>query len=136
MSLDSVGRAKAESTLTLIHPATGAVLTNEDQSEMTVTIYGEYSDVYQSAFHERTRLRIEKARTTGETHMSYQDMEDETFEMVCACTKEWNLTTDEGPVEFSRDKAREIYKTYPWVYRQVRGHMENAANFLDRSDAT
>ena len=136
MNLDNIGRSKPESTLKITHPATGVVVLNDDKSEMTITLFGEYSDEYQNVFYERTMARIEKSRETGQTSMTYKDMEEESFDMVCRCTKSWNLTDKDGKVKLTPTKVREVYKTYPWVYRQARQHMENSSNFLDPSVKT
>lgn len=136
MNLDSVGRAKAESTLLIRHPATGKIIKNDDGTEMSITLFGEYSDHYKKLLQDRTAKRIEKARETGESSMSFEDMEEENFEMACACTKGWNITDKDGPIELSIEKAREVYTEFPWVYTQVRRFLETSSNFLDPSEET
>lgn len=136
MNLDSIGRAKDHSTLQIIHPATGRIVNTDDGKPMEITVYGEYSDTYKSAFYESTRKRIEQARETGKTSMSREDMEQETFDIVCQCTKAWNLTDKDGQIEFTADNVTRVYRDYPWVYQQVRAHLENASNFLDQSGET
>lgn len=136
MNLDSVGKSKDESTVYIKHPATGKIIQNDDKSEMSITLYGEYSQTYQDTFYERTQARIQKSRETGETSMSYQDMEEESFEVTVRCTKDWNLTDSDGPVELTEENVRRIYKEYPWVYQQARVHMENSSNFLEPSVKT
>lgn len=134
MSLDKVGRAKAASTLKITHPGSGEVIQNDDGTDMTVTVYGEFSEEYKEAFFEQTEARIEKARESGTTSLPYKDLEAETFELVCRVTKDWNISTDDGPVELTLENARRIYKEYPWLQRQVRAHLEVSANFLEQPE--
>lgn len=136
MNLDSIGRAKDESTLYIKNPANGKVVKNDDGTDMEVTVFGEYSDEWKNALYERTKNRIEKSKETGQTSMSFEEMEDENFEVTCLCTKSWNLTDKDGPVDLTPENVRRIYTVYPWVYQQVRAHMENSSNFLDPSAET
>lgn len=137
MSLDAVGRAKDDSTLTLVNPLTGKPLQNDDGSDMTITVYGEFSQHYRDALYEQTEARIEKSRQDGVSRVPYKDLEAETFELICRVTKDWCLSTDEdGLVPLTPENVRRIYTDYPWVYRQVRGHLEVSANFLDRPETT
>jgi len=136
MNLDSIGRAKDESTLSIKNPSNGKVVKNDDGTDMEVTVYGEYSADWKNALYDRTKARIEKSKETGQTSMSFEDMEDENFEVTCRCTKSWNLTDKDGPIELTPENVRRIYTDYPWVYQQVRAHMENSSNFLDPSAET
>lgn len=136
MNLDSIGRAKDESTLYIKNPSNGKVVKNDDGTDMEVTVFGEYSDEWRNALYERTKNRIEKSKETGQTSMSFEQMEEENFEMTCLCTKSWNLTDKDGPVDLTPENVRRIYTEYPWVYQQVRAHMENSSNFLDPSAET
>lgn len=136
MNLDSIGRAKDESTLYIKNPSNGKVVKNDDGTDMEVTVFGEYSDEWRNALYERTKNRIEKSKETGQTSMSFEEMEEENFEMTCLCTKSWNLTDKDGPVDLTPENVRRIYTEYPWVYQQVRAHMENSSNFLDPSAET
>ncbi len=136
MNLDSIGRAKDESTLYIKNPSNGKVVKNDDGTDMEVTVFGEYSDEWRNALYERTKNRIEKSKETGQTSISFEEMEEENFEVTCLCTKSWNLTDKDGPVDLTPENVRRIYTEYPWVYQQVRAHMENSSNFLDPSAET
>ena len=58
MDLMNIGTTKETTDVTLYNPVNSEILTNEDRSEMTITIHGPYSKKYKTISVSYTHLTL------------------------------------------------------------------------------
>ena len=132
MGLKAIGSVKDTTDVEIVHPATGEVLLNDDGTPMTITVYGPYSSTYKSVSHAQQNKRLMKAqRTGGKLNLSAEEIEASSLDLLVKCTADWNITLDDKPENFSQDKAREVYKEYPWVRDQIDAVFGDTRAFLE-----
>lgn len=132
MGLKAIGSVKDTTDVEIVHPATGEVLLNDDGTPMTITVYGPYSSTYKSVSHAQQNKRLMKAqRTGGKLNLSAEEIEASSLDLLVKCTADWNITLDDKPEDFSQDKAREVYKEYPWVRDQIDAVFGDTRAFLE-----
>lgn len=56
-------------------------------------------------------------------------------EMLVACTVDWRIEGEKGPLKFSADEARKLYTNRHWVRNQVIVGVFDDTNFLGESKA-
>jgi len=131
MGLNKVGVVKDTTDVELVHPMSGEVLTNDDGSSMTITVYGPYSDFYKKTMHAQQNKRLAKAqRMGGKMNLTAEELEAGALDLLVKCTKGWKITLDEGLEKFSEAKVREVYAELPWVRDQVEAVMGDTRAFL------
>ena len=62
MDLMNIGTTKETTDVTLYNPVNSEILTNEDRSEMTITVHGPYSKKYKPISHAQQNRRLMKAQ--------------------------------------------------------------------------
>lgn len=137
MGLNDVGQVHDTTTVTLYHPKTGEPLFNADGSEMTVEVYGPYSEHSKKIERERQNRRLARAQRAGRaTTLTAEQLESEDFEQFVKCVKSWNLTVDKEPEEFSETNVRAVFTDHPWAREQVQAVMVDTQAFLSDSAKT
>ena len=132
MGLKAIGSVKDTTDVEILHPATGEVLLNDDGTPMTITVHGPYSSTYKAVSHAQQNKRLMKAqRTGGKLNLSAEEIEASSLELLVKCTAGWNITLEDKPEDFSQDKAREVYKEYPWVRDQIDAVFGDTRAFLE-----
>jgi len=128
----SIGKTKDTTDVVLYHPQTGDALLNADGTQMTITIYGPYSDRYKKVTHEQQNRRLIKAqRSGGRMNLTAEEIEAGALEVLVECTEAWNLTLTDKLEKFDKAKVREVYTTIPWVKDQVDAAFGDTRAFLD-----
>jgi hypothetical protein len=131
MGLKNAATVKETTEVELVHPITGEVLTNDDGSAMTITVYGPYSKEYKQVMHAQQNKRLAKAkRMNGKMDLNAEELEAGALDLLVKCTKGWKITLDEGLEKFSEAKVREVYTELPWVRDQVEAVMGDTRAFL------
>jgi hypothetical protein len=132
MGLNDIGVVKDTTDVELVHPKTGEILTNDDGTPMTITVYGPYSSTYKAISHAQQNKRLMKAqRMGGKMSLTAEELEASTMDLLVKCTAGWSITLDTEPEAFSEDKARDVYAKHPWVREQIDAVFGDTRAFLD-----
>lgn len=117
--LSSVGLAvETGRPMILRHPATGAVLRNQDGSPVSILLLGQYSETFRVKMRAiqlnrpnvREQLKREIPNFGDNDPLPVQAVEDEDTELVCACTCGWTIEQLDGQrFEFSPENARKLW---------------------------
>ena len=116
--------------VTIKHPASGEVLKNEDNTDMTVTVYAPHSKEYKKVIHEMTNKRLEKMQAKGNNKIKAEEIEEATLETLAKTTKEWNITYGGEVPKLSVAKAKEIYDSVFWIKAQIEEAIESSLDFM------
>jgi hypothetical protein len=137
MGLRNIGKIKETTEVVLYDPASGAVLLNADKSEMTITLYGPYSEQYKAAERAQTNRRLARAQRSGRgITITAEQIEAESFDLLVKCVAGWNITLDKEPEPFSESAVRDTLTEFPWVRAQVDAGFGDTAAFLEASAKT
>ena len=112
------------------HPSTYEPLTNDDGSEMTITVYAPHSKEYKKVLHEQTNKRLKKMQSKGDKDITAEEIEEATLEALAKTTKEWNITYGGEMPKLTVAKAREVYETVFWIRSQIEGAIEDSLDFM------
>lgn len=118
-SIDTVAACNTGAEFQLKHPTT------DDKLGVFITVVGKDSDIFRE-FQRKTFNRymrdeaLAKKKGKDVKIRSAEDLEDDSLDLLVACTLGWRNMVDAGQeVSFSPDEARRIYKKYPWIRDQV-----------------
>ena len=103
----------------LKNPTTGEVMTNKDESPMTITMYLPHSKAYKDVRHAQTNKRIQESQKKNKKVITAQEIEAETLDLLVKTTAGWNITYKEEQPNFSEDLAREVYELAPFIAEQL-----------------
>ncbi len=131
MSLKSI-KIGHTSDLHLRHPATDALLFNDDGSPMVITLAGEHSEDYKAVTRrwQNEMLRRPSRKLTSE------QIEERALDLLVAVTRGWQIQWEDGALlPFSAPAARTLYADteHAWIKLQVEAHVHEVANFLGES---
>ncbi len=115
--------------VTLRHPNTGAVLTNDDNTDMTIVVYASHSKEYKNVMHEQTNKRLKKIQKDGTQEITSQEMEGSALEVLSKITCSWNITYDKKKPELSSSKAKDLYEEVFWIKDQIEEAIANSLDF-------
>lgn len=133
MDLMNIGKTKETTDVTLYNPVNSEVLTNEDGSEMTITVHGPYSKKYKSIAHAQQNRRLQKAqRTGGKLNLSAEEIEASALDLLIKCVDGWNITLGGEQPDCTEAKVREVFEALPWVREQVDAALGDAQAFLGK----
>jgi len=132
MDLSNIGKSKETSTVVLYDPRNSEILTNEDGTEMTITIHGPYSAKYKSISHAQQNRRLQKAqRTGGKLNLTAQEIEASALDLLVKCVTEWSITLDKTNPDCTEAKVKEVFTDYPWIREQVDAGLGDVQAFLE-----
>jgi hypothetical protein len=133
MDLMNIGTTKETTDVTLYNPVNSEILTNEDRSEMTITVYGPYSKKYKTISHAQQNRRLMKAqRTGGKLNLTAEEIEASALDLMVKCVSGWNITLGGEQPDCTEAKVREVFEALPWVREQVDAALGDAQAFLDK----
>ena len=133
MDLMNIGTTKDTTDVVLYNPVNSEILTNEDKSEMTITVHGPYSKKYKSISHAQQNRRLMKAqRTGGKLNLTAEELEVAASDLLIKCVESWNITLGGEKPKCTEAKVRELFETLPWVREQVDAAMGDSQAFLDK----
>jgi hypothetical protein len=96
---------------------------------MTITIYSPYSDKFRQVAHEEAKKRLSKAKG-GKAELTVDDYQDFTLDTLAATTEGWDIQFDKKTVPFSQEKAKELFKSLPWLVEQIKDAQDRIGNFF------
>ena len=113
------------------HPSTYEPLTNEDGSEMTITVYAPHSKEYKAAVHEQTNIRLKQMQSKGNktNAITAEELEVASIKMLAKTTKAWNITFGGEQPEFTVDAAKKLYQDVFWIKDQIEEAVAEAEVF-------
>ena len=118
--------------VTVKHPSTYEVLKNEDDSEMTITVYAPHSKEYKAAVHEQTNIRLKQMQSKGNRNtnvITAEELEAATIAMLAKTTKDWNITFGGEQPKFTVDAAKNLYSEVFWIKDQLEEAVADAEVF-------
>lgn len=113
----------------LVHPNTGDVLTNDDDTEMTITLYASHSKEHKAAMHEQTNKRLKLMQNNKKAEFTSEDLEEATLVLLSKITSNWNITYGSDKPELSVAKAREVYQEVFWIKDQIEEALNDSLDF-------
>lgn len=116
--------------VTIVHPFEDKVLKNEDGSDMTITLYTEYSKPYKTELHRQTNIKLKRMQKNGgKVEMTAEQIEESAYEMMAAITKEWNITYEGKLIPLTLENAKRVYTELFWLREQLEAAMAEAKDF-------
>jgi hypothetical protein len=115
--------------VSLRHPNTGAVLKNDDKTDMTIVVFASHSKEYKTVMHEQTNKRLKDMQSKKNTDITAQDMEEATLVMLSKITHEWNITYNKEQPKLSIAKAKQLYDEVFWIKDQIEEALADSLDF-------
>ncbi len=107
--------------LELEHPATNEPL------DIHLKLMGKDSDQYRKQVRRNQDKNIKK----GLRKLKSEHLENETIELLTACTLEWRGVVHNGKeLDFTKENVRWLYKTYSWAKDQVDEFIGDYSNYM------
>jgi hypothetical protein len=113
----------------LRHPNTLEPLTNDDGSEMTVTVHAQHSKEYRGAVHDQQDRRIAKLQKTSNNKYTSAELETDTIDLLGKVTKGWDITYGGDKPKLTAAKAKEVYSEVFWLRSQIEEALSESLDF-------
>jgi hypothetical protein len=113
----------------LRHPNTLEPLTNDDGSEMTVTVHAQHSKEYRGAVHDQQDRRIAKLQKTSNNKYTSAELETDTIDLLGKVTKGWDITYGGEKPKLTSAKAKEVYSEVFWLRSQIEEALSESLDF-------
>lgn len=134
MDLASIKQSDTTTVELKLPNAEETPLTNDDGSNMSVEVYGSFSDQYRAIVDAQQNLRIKKAsKNGGKVTFSAEEVRENRMNLVVGCVKSWNITLNGECPECTPDNVRRIFTEYPFIRVAVEMAIETPDNFLESS---
>jgi len=132
-TIDLEKRSDAGAELELEHPVTGDVLMQEgdDEKSIVINLAGIDSVAYRNKQRELQSKRIAKAARSRSRKGDFSVSDEDSCELLAACTMGWDgIVVDGEVVKFSVKAAYTLYMERPWIREQVDAFIGDRANFF------
>lgn len=129
MDLANLKPTKDTVEVEILHPTTFEPLTNEDGSEMTITVLAPHSKEYKAILHEQTNKRLKQAQKTKRLDVTAEELEDATIDLLAKSTVSWDITYAGEKPKLTLGKAKEIYTEVFWIRAQIEEAVSNSLDF-------
>lgn len=103
----------------------GKVLTNDDETPMTIEVYLPHSKAYRAIRHEQADILIEAKKD----RIKSAEAEELGLEFMAKTTKSWNITYDGKKPKLTVAKAKEIYSIATWIPDLLAEKVEESKGF-------
>lgn len=113
----------------LVHPNTGNTLKNDDNTDMTITLYASHSKEHKAVLHEQTNKRLKAMQSGKKQDFTAQDIEEATLTLLSKITAEWDITYGGEKPKLTVAKAREIYDEVFWIKAQMEDALADSLDF-------
>ena len=113
----------------LKHPTTFEPLTNEDGSQMVITLSAPHSKDYKSAVHEQTNKRLKQSQAKKKVDFTSEDLEEATLTLLAKVTKSWKITYGGVKPQLTIPKAKEVYAEVFWIKDQIEEAVADSLDF-------
>ena len=110
----------------------GSPLRAANGGHVSLRMLGPDSAAYRRALRKQVRRRVLRQDAGSVSDADFDEMEEDTLDMLAACTAGWKNVLDKSGAEipFSQDNARILYTIYPVIREQVDAFVASRANFL------
>ena len=115
--------------VTLLHPNTGEPLKNDDDTDMTITVYASHSKEHKAAMHEQTNKRLKAMQSGKKQEITAQDMEEAGLTLLSKITADWNITYGGAKPKLTVAKAKDIYDEVFWIKDQIEEALADSLDF-------
>lgn len=122
--LNVVEASEKGNAFDLLHPVTGDVLTDDNSVPMTITALGSDSAPYKNEY------RAQQQRNLGKKKISPEAGERAVSEVLISVILDWNIQMGGEKIKFSKQAARDLFVTHPWIKEQLAEFVTDRANFL------
>ena len=129
MDLKDLTPKSDEIVVVIKHPATGEPLKNDDDTDMTITVYASHSKEHKAAMHEQTNKRLKAMQSGKKQEITAQDMEEAGLTLLSKITADWNITYGGAKPKLTVAKAKEIYEEVFWIKDQIEEALANSLDF-------
>lgn len=117
----------------IVHPNTGEPITNDDGSQMEITIFAPHTKEYKSQIYTQAQERMKKKKGASSlSDFSFDELEESSIDLFVNVTKSWNITFEGKQPRLTKAKAKEVYTKVFWLKPQVE---EAIANYVDFTKA-
>lgn len=125
-TLDLTVAADSGATMEVRHPVTDEVLVH-DGKPVTIDLLGSDSSVLRDAMKTRARKQL---RAKKSPNFDIEEAERAGCELLATCTTGWYGLSENGVlIQFSKEKATELYLKYQWLRKQVDDFINDRENF-------
>jgi hypothetical protein len=133
-NLDVVELANKGEVLEIIHPTTGAVLTDEGEKagdpknikNWFVKLLGSDSDTYRNAI----KRNFERAQGNKNKKLDIDEAKRKAAELLAKCTTDCYIIEGDSAIKFSKDEMVRLYLKYPFLREQCEEFMADRGNFI------
>lgn len=129
MDLNDLTPKSDNIVVTLVHPVTQEKLTNEDGSDMTITLLNPHSKGYREIMYAKADERIEAARESGDKPIRAKDADMSSIDTLAKATVSWNITLGGECPKMTVSKAAETYDKLRWLKLQIEVALDTAEAF-------
>lgn len=118
---------KDEVVVELKNPVTEEVLSNDDGSPQTVTLYAPHTKEFKSVVYAKTDEKIKRKSE----ELSAEQLETDEMDLICSLVKTWNITAGGEQPKATAKKVREILSNPKlfWIKPQLEGGLESFEAF-------
>ena len=113
----------------LVHPSSLESLTNQDGSEMSITVFAPHTKEYKAVMHEHTNKRIAKASKRKATNFSAEELEADTIDLLVRTTTAWDITYDGKKPKLTPELCKEVYTQLFWIKDQIEEAIADSVDF-------
>lgn len=111
------------------HPVTKEELVDDEGNVAKILLAGPDSKVMREAERKSIKRHLQSSGKIDK--LDVDALMKERMELVISCTLGWeNIGMDGQPLEFSKENARKLYETLPWLLDQAHDWSKDLANFL------
>ena len=113
----------------ILHPKSGEVLLNDDETEMSITIFAQHAKEYRAAIHEQQDRRLKALQKKSNALYGSAELEKDAIDLLSKITKEWDITYGGEKPKLTLGKAKEIYTEVFWIRSQIEEALNNSLDF-------
>ena len=103
---------------------------NGSKTGLWIRLVGADSTDYQRVVTQQNRKRLNRLQRPQGPKMTTEDMDNERFDRLVACTKEWNLKLGGQDYPCTPENAEKIYRASTLITEQVEAFVNERANFI------
>lgn len=129
----SIKKPDETADMTLLNPyeEVPTPLMLDDDTPMTITVYGHDSAHYRQAQRDIKNKALADAQKKKKVDATtIEKIEESALNLVSKCIKSWNIRLGDEQPDCTPENIVKIFTEYPWMKDQVDIFMHDRANFL------
>jgi len=132
MDLNDIGAAKDTTEVELYDPRTQTVIMNDDETAMSVTVYGPYSSRQKQIRDNQQNRRIKRSqRTGGKLTLTAEELYEDSTKMIIKCIDSWNIQMNGEKLDCTEENIRTVLEKFKWIRDQIEVVIEDGSSFLE-----